>query len=131
LILPGLSSDARLINSIVHHLGIGLGNPAAAEAFFDSLFVEFLRLEKLLTGEAVAGWKGRGARFFLYPMASGAAPGSLHHLAFAASSRAEVDAFPAWAASHGVRITAGPRPYPQYERDYYAVFFDGPEGLRL
>lgn len=120
-----------MINSVMHHLGIGLGNPGAAEAFFDLLFVGFLRLEKLTTGEAVAGWKGRGTRFFLYPVKSGATPGALQHLAFAASSRAEVDAFAAWATSQGVRVTGGPQAYPQYERDYYAVFFDGPEGLRL
>lgn len=127
----GSGTDAEMINSIVHHLGIGLLDPSAAEPFFDALFVEFLRLEKLITGEAVAGWKGRGTRFYLYPLGSGAAPGSLQHLAFTARSREEVDAFPAWAALHGVRVTDGPRPYPRYERDYYAVFFDGPEGSRF
>ncbi|HEX2879120.1 MAG TPA: hypothetical protein VHO25_06250 [Polyangiaceae bacterium] len=28
-------------------------------------------------------------------------------------------------------VTSGPKAFPEYERDYYAVFFQGPEGLRL
>ena len=120
-----------MINSVIHHLGIGLRDPRSAESFFDRLFVEFLGLEKEAPTEAVAGWKGRGARFYLYPVSSGTDSGSLQHLALSARTRSEVDKFAEWASTRGVRITSGPKPYPEYGRDYYAVFFDGPEGLRL
>jgi len=82
-----------VINSVIHHLGIGLRDPKSAEPFFDRLFVEFLGLQKEVTQEAVAGWKGRGTRFYVYPIVSGDRPGTLQHLAFAARSRAEVDQF--------------------------------------
>jgi catechol 2,3-dioxygenase-like lactoylglutathione lyase family enzyme len=120
-----------MINSVIHHLGIGLRDPAAAEAFFDRLLVEFLGLEKQTTTEAVAGWKGRGTRIYLYPVSSGTPPGSLQHLAFAARSRTEVDRFAQWALERNIAVTSGPQPYPQYRGDYYAVFFTGPESLRL
>ena len=120
-----------MINAVLHHLGIGLIEPHKAEAFFDSLLIGFLNLEKEITEEAVAGWKGRGMRFYLYPVRAGSVPGSLQHLAFAARSRAEVDSFLPWASSQGIRILSGPRAYPEYGGDYYAVFFEGPEGLRL
>lgn len=91
----------------------------------------FLGLDKEVTTEAVAGWKGRGTRFYLYPVSSGEHGESLQHLAFAARTHGEVDSFQKWALEQGVRITSGPKPYPEYGGDYYAVFFDGPERLRL
>ena len=120
-----------MINSVLHHLGIGMIEPERAEAFFDSLLVDFLDLEKEITQEAIAGWKGRGTRFYLYSIRAGSGPGSLQRLAFTARSRAEVDSFADWAASRSIRILSGPRAHPEYEGDYYAVFFEGPEGLRL
>jgi catechol 2,3-dioxygenase-like lactoylglutathione lyase family enzyme len=120
-----------VINAVLHHLGIGLIEPREAESFFDSLLGGFLNLQKEITQEAVAGWKGRGTRFYLYPVSAGSVPGSLQHIAFAARSRVEVDSFLPWASARGVRILSGPRAYPEYGGDYYAVFFEGPEGLRL
>jgi len=120
-----------VIDSIVHHLGIGLRDPSRAEAFFDALFVGVLGLAKEQTQEAVAGWKGRGARFYLYPVRAGAVPGALQHLAFTARSRDEVDRVGQWVEEHGATLLAAPRAYPEYGGDYYAVFFEGPEGLRL
>jgi hypothetical protein len=120
-----------LINSVIHHLGIGLCDPKSAEPFFDRLFVEFLGLHKEVTQEAVAGWKGRGTRFYVYPIVSAERPGTLQHLAFAASSRAEVDQFVGWARARDIPIITGPKAYPEYGGDYYAVFFAGPESLRL
>lgn len=120
-----------MIDSVLHHLGIGLCAPESAAAFFDALLVDFLGLEKEITQEAVAGWKGRGTRVYLYPIGGGTGPGSLQHLAFTARSRAEVEAFVPWARARGIRIVSGPRAYPEYGGDYHAVFFEGPEGLRL
>jgi len=101
-----------MINFVIHHLGIGLRDPRSAETFFDQLFLEFLGLQKEVTQEAVAGWKGRGTRFYLYPIASGERPGTLQHLAFAARSRAEVDQFAGWARARDIAISAGPQGVP-------------------
>ena len=54
----------------------------------------------------------------------------IHHLAFAASSRATVDARAAWAREYGAEIESGPREY-DYTPGYYAVFLHDPDGLKL
>jgi glyoxylase I family protein len=53
----------------------------------------------------------------------------LHHLAFAADSRAAVDGA-AWLREQGVTIESGPREY-DYTPGYYAVFFYDPDGIKL
>jgi len=54
----------------------------------------------------------------------------LHHLAFAASSRAVVDDRAAWAREHGVEVESGPREY-DYTLGYYALFVHDPDGMKL
>ena len=58
-------------------------------------------------------------------------PGSLHHLAFRASSRAEVDRLHAALVEMGATIAHPPREYPEYTPPgYYAVFFKDPDGIQ-
>lgn len=120
-----------MINSVIHHLGIGVADAPGAERFFDALLGEFLGMAKEVCQEAAAGWKGRGSRVYLYPLEGGKAPGALQHLAFTARSRVEVDRFAAWARERAIEILDGPVECPEYGGDYYAVFFRGPEGLKL
>ena len=58
-------------------------------------------------------------------------PGSLHHLAFRAGSREEVDAMYAKLVEIGATIVTEPRSYPEYGPHYYAVFFKDPDGIKL
>lgn len=58
------------------------------------------------------------------------APG-LHHLAFRATRRADVDAFHAHLRQIGANILDAPAEYSQYSPGYYAVFFADPDGLKL
>ncbi len=58
-------------------------------------------------------------------------PGALHHLAFKAESRAEVNRLHAELKSIGATIVAPPREYPEYTPPgYYALFFKDPEGIK-
>lgn len=58
-------------------------------------------------------------------------PGSLHHLAFRAESRAQVDALHLELQRIGATIVAPPREYPEYTPPgYYAVFFKDPDGIK-
>lgn len=58
-------------------------------------------------------------------------PGSLHHLAFRAESREEVDRFHEHLVAIGAEVLHdGPRLFPQHGADYYAVFFKDPDGLK-
>ncbi|MBJ7522223.1 MAG: VOC family protein [Solirubrobacteraceae bacterium] len=54
----------------------------------------------------------------------------IHHIAFAAGSRAVVDQVGAWAAANGGEIESGPEPYG-YTPGYYAVFLHDPDGIKL
>lgn len=59
-------------------------------------------------------------------------PGALHHLAFRADSRAEVDRLHLELQRIGATIVAPPREYPEYTpAGYYAVFFKDPDGIKL
>lgn len=58
-------------------------------------------------------------------------PGSLHHLAFRAESRAQIDALHLRLVEIGATIVEPPREYPEYTpAGYYAVFFKDPEGIK-
>jgi catechol 2,3-dioxygenase-like lactoylglutathione lyase family enzyme len=57
----------------------------------------------------------------------------LHHLAWAADTREDVDALHAKLVAFGATILDAPADYPQYNqgKGYYAVFFSDPDGLKL
>jgi len=58
-------------------------------------------------------------------------PGALHHLAFKATSRDEVDKLYGQLKEIGATIVSPPREYPEYTPSgYYAVFFKDPEGIK-
>ncbi len=58
-------------------------------------------------------------------------PGALHHLAFRAESRAEVDRLHVELQEIGARIVEPPRLYPEHGPSYYALFFKDLEGIKL
>ena len=58
-------------------------------------------------------------------------PGALHHLAFRATSRAEVDRLHLELKAMGATIVSPPREYPEYTpAGYYALYFKDPEGIK-
>ena len=54
----------------------------------------------------------------------------LHHLAFEADSRGQVDERAAWVRTQGGELESEPQEYA-YSPGYYAVFFYDPDGLKL
>ena len=58
-------------------------------------------------------------------------PGALHHLAFKAPSRAEVDRLHLKLQEIGATIVSPPREYPEYTPPgYYALYFKDPDGIK-
>lgn len=55
----------------------------------------------------------------------------LHHLAFRAKNREDVDQFYQFLVSEQITILDPPAAYPQYAPNYYAVFFADPDGMKL
>lgn len=58
------------------------------------------------------------------------APG-LHHLAWRAESREDVDRLHALLVENDIKVLDPPAHYPEYWGDYYAVFFEDPDGMKL
>ena len=54
----------------------------------------------------------------------------VHHVAFEAPSRIEVDERADWLRGRGAEIESGPEEY-SYIPGYYAVFFYDPDGIKL
>ncbi len=57
-------------------------------------------------------------------------PGALHHLAFKAKSRDEVDKLYHLIKETGANIVDKPKFYPQHGESYYALFFKDLEGIK-
>lgn len=57
-------------------------------------------------------------------------PGSLHHLAFQAKSKKEVDDIYPKIKAAGAQIVNTPQYFPQHGESYYALFFKDPGGIK-
>jgi catechol 2,3-dioxygenase-like lactoylglutathione lyase family enzyme len=132
---------ADIIRGGIHHIDLNVSDLAAAKAVYGPL-LEFLGYSCVTDDAERCAWdlpgEGRGTSFGLKPCdpaLSGYAhkryaPG-LHHLAWRAKSRADVDAVHALLVERGVTILDPPAHYPEYWGDYYAVFFEDPDGIKL
>ena len=58
-------------------------------------------------------------------------PGSVHHLAFRAKSREEINEVYPLIKAIGANIVDEPKFYPQHGEKYYALFFKDPSGIKL
>lgn len=57
-------------------------------------------------------------------------PGAVHHIAFRAASRDEVDRIYQKVLSLGAEILDAPQIFPQHGPNYYALFFNDPDGIK-
>jgi predicted lactoylglutathione lyase len=57
-------------------------------------------------------------------------PGALHHLAFKADSRQEVDRAYVELVKIGANIVSEPKIHPEYSENYYAVYFKDMENIK-
>ena len=116
---------------MLHHIDVHVRDLAATSAFFDGL-------ANTLGYRRCGGEPG----FVGYETESGGRPriGFIHdpehragsmRLAFSVDSRDQVDAMASVARERGARVMEGPGPNPEYGKEYYAVFFEDPDGNRL
>ena len=57
-------------------------------------------------------------------------PGAVHHIAFRAASRSEVDRIYQTVLALGAEILDEPQIFPQHGPNYYALFFKDPDGIK-
>ncbi|MUP44669.1 glyoxalase [Gramella sp. BOM4] len=57
-------------------------------------------------------------------------PGAIHHLAFKAKNKGEVDQAYPKVRDIGAEIIETPRYYPEHGQNYYALFFKDPQGIK-
>jgi glyoxylase I family protein len=55
----------------------------------------------------------------------------MHHVCFGGRTRDDVDAAAWRIAELGGTLSEGPKPYPEYYPDYYAVFGFDPDGIKI
>ena len=131
------------IRGALNHLDLTVADLERSVAFYDR-FLTHLGFERL-AGSPDPVWQmrfGSGTSFCI--ALQRARPGSrdnphdryapgLHHVAFHAESREDVDRTYQFVNRLGVRILDPPAEYagPAYSEGYYAVFFTDPDGLKL
>ena len=118
------------------HLYLTVSNIQRAERFYDPVMraLGFRKGDKPVGGDPHAHYFNPHLQLTIRPARSDAphdpyAPG-LHHLCLQLPTREEVDA--AVRALRELAVSASdPQLYPEYSPDYYATFFEDPDGLRF
>jgi glyoxylase I family protein len=125
-----------LMRGAIHHIDLTVKDARASRSFYEAVlgfmgyvivddrdeFIDFqLAGQRCYVGVATAKGERPHDRY---------SPG-LHHLAWNADDRADVDALYALLQRIGATILDAPAEYPQYSVGYYAVFFADPDGLKL
>ena len=119
------------------HICLTVQDLAISVDFYDQV-MDFLGYRRSETRDDYVEWGGPAGWFILRPAREGAAdkahdrtaPG-LHHLAWRAASRAEVDALAQRLQTLGAAIESGPADQPDYGDGYYAGFFLDPGRIKL
>lgn len=120
---------------MLDHIGFLVSDFARLKAFYrDALAPLSLSLLMEVTAEqtgagAHAGFGAEGKPFFW--IGSGKRAPSGVHVAFAANSRAEVDAFHRAALAAGGRNNGAPGLRPRYHANYYGAFVLDPDGNNI
>jgi catechol 2,3-dioxygenase-like lactoylglutathione lyase family enzyme len=134
----GQGTAARLRGG-VHHIDLTVRDIASSASFYEALlgFLGYVRVKQeaalhvwdlVRGGEVVGGIALRAARS---ERRHDRYTAGLHHLAFHAADRADVDRAYALMKEKGAVVLDAPADYPQYGAGYYAVFFADPDGLKL
>ena len=121
----------------IDHVFVTVRDLKTSEDFYDHVMsvLGFRKRETPINGDLHVVYYNRQFAYSLRPAKEDTpdhdpyAPG-LHHLCFRVVDEAAVDRAGDELRVAGLEI-AKPRYYPEYGPDYYAIFFNDPDGLRL
>ncbi len=119
----------------IDHLVLSVGNFARSKKFYDKV-LGFLGFKLKYDYADMAGWSNGKTLFWI---AAADAQGrkrkyrkgdiGFHHYAFELSTRDDVDELGAFLEQNGMPVFDPPGEY--YGRNYYAVYFADPDGMKL
>ncbi len=126
---------------MLDHIGVPVSDFEASRAFYSAALAPLgislvMEVSAEETGAAAHAGYGQGGKPFFW-IGSGGSTGlttsaeSHVHVAFAAASRAQVDAFHAAALAAGGRDNGGPGLRPHYHPHYYGAFILDPDGHNI
>jgi catechol 2,3-dioxygenase-like lactoylglutathione lyase family enzyme len=122
----------------IDHIYLAVRSLERSEPFYDRVMLQVLGYRKVhstIAGDVHAHYYNRQFGFSLRPARPRTpdhdpyAPG-LHHFCFRVVDERAVDRAASGLRALGIEAT-DPTYYSQYGRDYYATFFDDPDGIRL
>lgn len=122
----------------VHHIDLSVSDLGRSGPFYEAV-LDFLGYHR---GRSAATWidwdmgaphcaSSIGIRLATSDRAHDRYSCGLHHLAWVAQSRDDVDRLHALLVAIGATVLDPPADYPQYREGYYALFFADPDGLKL
>ena len=125
---------------MIGHLGVNVGDLAAAKAYYDRL-MPLADFEGYLADDDQVAYRparGKpGTYLFLYPAQAPAPDGydrrrpGLQHLAFMVPTRSRVHSVHDLVRELGSEVVLAPQEFPQYPPPYYATFWRDPHGFML
>ena len=120
----------------IDHIYLAVRDLEASRRWYDRVMpiLGFRIGSVAISGEPHVSYYCRHFGFVLRPARSRAAhdpyAAGLHHFCLRVDSATDIDALASRLADAGIVATA-PALYPQYAPDYYALFLDDPDGIRL
>ncbi|MCA8899465.1 MAG: VOC family protein [Hyphomonas sp.] len=130
------------MRGLVNHIDLTVRDPLASRDFYEAV-LGFLGYRIVAVHERGIDFdlKTPEGAFTSIGIMKASGPGAtqphdryspgLHHLAWNAADRADVDAMYQLLLRIGATILDPPADYPRYGPGYYAVFFSDPDGLKL
>lgn len=131
-----------ILRGAIHHVDLTVKDPQASRAFYEAVLghmgyafsddyphgfdMDLRGPDGFFSSIGVIQARGEHAGRVHDRYSSG-----LHHIAWAAASREDVDALHQLLLNIGATVLDAPAEYPRYGPTYYAVFFADPDGLKL
>lgn len=127
------------MNSKIAHVYLYVSNLKESREFYKE-FLEILRYEEILNEDWGCGFEKEDTSIWLEQVSGEFEKEGYHrkriglnHLAFKVDSREDVDKFTDdFLKKNNIKTLYGtPKEYPEYSEDYYAVFFEDPDRIKL
>jgi catechol 2,3-dioxygenase-like lactoylglutathione lyase family enzyme len=121
---------------MLDHVGIAVADAGRSRAFYEQALAPLgiglimsVTPEQTESGGTAHGFGSDGKPYFWF--GDNEAVGEGTHVAFAAGTRADVDAFYAAALAAGGRDNGAPGLRPHYHPNYYGAFVLDPDGINV